>query len=303
MLPVFNPEVHELGKLCRRGHDYNGNGESLRYIANQRCATCRCEYDSKKRKRPPKPTPYAYCPYPQIVLSTSLYTLGNLCVNLHDWGNGQSVRLLSNNQCFECRRTLHILTCKTYEERKPYFQNWQRTNRDKVRAAQRRYLDRNPDYSKDYYRRNRETVRPKKTQYKRDNPELMRAQRKTYYQKNKSKITMSVRVRQQRIFANNHHVAWSRQEETLRRQEFSNCCAYCSISNPIALDHFIPLIKGGSDCIGNIVPACTRCNSSKRDCDPKEWFQRQEFYSVKKWRHILNVLRKTESNYMQITLL
>lgn len=42
-------------------------------------------------------------------------------------------------------------------------------------------------------------------------------------------------------------------------------CAYCREVKPLTRDHVIPVSKGGRHAIGNILPACQSCNSSKRD--------------------------------------
>ena len=52
---------------------------------------------------------------------------------------------------------------------------------------------------------------------------------------------------------------------------FRNSCAYCGSSDEPTLDHFRPLARGGSHTISNLVPACKRCNSVKRDRDPFEF--------------------------------
>lgn len=45
---------------------------------------------------------------------------------------------------------------------------------------------------------------------------------------------------------------------------FANLCAYCGRGDVLlARDHKIPLTRGGSDDIANIVPACGSCNSRK----------------------------------------
>jgi len=42
-------------------------------------------------------------------------------------------------------------------------------------------------------------------------------------------------------------------------------CAYCNSAGAMTVDHVIPLIRGGRHAIGNVLPACRSCNSSKRD--------------------------------------
>lgn len=46
---------------------------------------------------------------------------------------------------------------------------------------------------------------------------------------------------------------------------------YCKVSKAGTKDHVVPLSKGGTNYIDNIVPACVSCNSSKRDKFLSEW--------------------------------
>jgi predicted phage replisome organizer len=44
-------------------------------------------------------------------------------------------------------------------------------------------------------------------------------------------------------------------------------CAYCGSTDKVnmTIDHIIPVSKGGSSLLSNLVPACKNCNSSKKD--------------------------------------
>ncbi len=56
-------------------------------------------------------------------------------------------------------------------------------------------------------------------------------------------------------------------------ERFDHSCAYCD--GPIETwDHVVAVSRGGKTEPGNIVPACGRCNSSKRDSDIDEWLDR-----------------------------
>lgn len=46
---------------------------------------------------------------------------------------------------------------------------------------------------------------------------------------------------------------------------FGNRCAYCGQRKSLTRDHDIPLSRGGTDDIMNILPACKSCNSRKRN--------------------------------------
>lgn len=50
-------------------------------------------------------------------------------------------------------------------------------------------------------------------------------------------------------------------------------CIYCGGLFQ-ALDHFEPLAGEGDHTIGNLVPACSKCNASKHKSDPVVWMER-----------------------------
>lgn len=44
-------------------------------------------------------------------------------------------------------------------------------------------------------------------------------------------------------------------------------CHYCGSQDNLTTDHIVSVARGGTDCIGNLIPACKTCNSSKRHVD------------------------------------
>lgn len=51
--------------------------------------------------------------------------------------------------------------------------------------------------------------------------------------------------------------------------DFSDRCAYC-LEGPVeAMDHYLPLSRGGGTTATNCVPVCFPCNASKGDADPR----------------------------------
>lgn len=55
-------------------------------------------------------------------------------------------------------------------------------------------------------------------------------------------------------------------------QLFDGKCAYCGSAEHIQQEHVIPVSRGGGTTIGNIVPACRKCNISKGNKTVTEWF-------------------------------
>lgn len=54
------------------------------------------------------------------------------------------------------------------------------------------------------------------------------------------------------------------------------CCVYCGRADlPLTRDHRIPLTRGGSNNIANILPACGPCNSAKHNQTDSEFLARR----------------------------
>lgn len=52
------------------------------------------------------------------------------------------------------------------------------------------------------------------------------------------------------------------------------CCAYCGACGPLEADPRVPLSRGGSNTIDNILPACISCNRKKHSLTEIEFRQR-----------------------------
>lgn len=63
---------------------------------------------------------------------------------------------------------------------------------------------------------------------------------------------------------------------------FDSKCCYCGKSEKLTKDHLQPLKQKGELEIANVVPACSSCNSSKKDKQWLSWFQKQKFYTQEK---------------------
>lgn len=73
---------------------------------------------------------------------------------------------------------------------------------------------------------------------------------------------------------------------------FNNSCAYCGATQDLEQEHIIPVSKGGRTCVGNIIPACRHCNSSKGSKDLLEWYCSVSYYNAHKLEHIINYMEK-----------
>lgn len=70
----------------------------------------------------------------------------------------------------------------------------------------------------------------------------------------------------------NQEITWSSTvREWVHEHESPNHCIYCGIEDKLTTEHILPRIRGGEDCIDNVVRVCRRCNSSKGDKRLYEW--------------------------------
>lgn len=72
-------------------------------------------------------------------------------------------------------------------------------------------------------------------------------------------------------------------EELLEKfANLGDVCFYCGCSGKMTVDHDVPLSRGGSDFIDNILPSCKSCNSSKSAKTAQEFlFHRYFMESIK----------------------
>ena len=81
---------------------------------------------------------------------------------------------------------------------------------------------------------------------------------------------------------------------------FGGECAYCGGTprkgQKLTKDHLIPVGSCGKTIPENIIPACSKCNSSKGAEEMKAWYMKQSFFSqerlnkIFKWRTIMRLL-------------
>jgi len=202
--------------------------------------------------------------------------LGALCSRGHDWdGTGRSLRYKSNKTCVDCT--------------KKGDQYWRLSNPEKARERHRRWRQANFEHDRQRTRRwhdnNRKKVREKDRRWRESNPEYARQWRKSNPEATK---TYQHRRRARKVAALTIH--YNGAELAAHFAQFDGC-AYCGAPEQ-TLDHFFPLSHDllAADALINIVPACKRCNCSKRDSHPVRWYKSQPFYDPDRLQRIIDIL-------------
>lgn len=141
---------------------------------------------------------------------------------------------------------------------------WRQQNRDKVLASKARHRE----------RKREELAAKQRARYAKD-PDKHRREGREYARAHRDEATARHRQWRQN---NREHVRrygrisvllhkFSRDEETQRYIILlrHDPCSYCGAPPESAIDHIIPVSKGGSGKWWNLTAACKRCNSSKKD--------------------------------------
>jgi 5-methylcytosine-specific restriction endonuclease McrA len=131
---------------------------------------------------------------------------------------------------------------------------WNRANKEKVNANNRAARTRDPRRASA-----NESRRYQKHRAKRD--ELVLAYRKEHPDFERARSKASNFARRARIKgASGTHTGT---EIRSLVASYLGRCAYCFDAKAEHIDHVVPVAKGGTNDIGNLVPACARCNLSK----------------------------------------
>lgn len=116
-------------------------------------------------------------------------------------------------------------------------------------------------YHVEYHKKYSEKHRQETKQWRIDNPEKAK--------RNRIKYNAARRARKIGAAGEFDYEGW------MQRCEFYGWrCRYCGTElneETVTMDHRIPLAKGGTNWISNLVPACKSCNCSKRDKTEQEY--------------------------------
>lgn len=142
---------------------------------------------------------------------------------------------------------------------------WREANPEKARKAQHNAYMKRADYyrerAREYYADHRDEFTESNREWVDRNRDKVRATKARYKHKRRALEN-----------ASEHRVTGSDLKRVFNR---SGECAYCGLRfgsfSEATWDHIVPVTRGGSFGIGNIAPACGKCNSSKNNKTLMEW--------------------------------
>jgi 5-methylcytosine-specific restriction endonuclease McrA len=135
------------------------------------------------------------------------------------------------------------------EKRRAYGRDWMKRNPERAREAMRRWRERHPDIH----------AAETRARYARD---PKRFQERTDASPNRPAVRRAMHERR-RARAVGAGPSFTAAEWTELVEAHGNRCAYDGAPGPLHADHRLPLKRGGTNVIENILPACARCNLRK----------------------------------------
>jgi 5-methylcytosine-specific restriction endonuclease McrA len=156
-------------------------------------------------------------------------------------------------QCKQCIKSMNL---HTKEKRKKYMAEYRAKNKSKLATSRA-----------EYYKKNKESESQQKKQRRIENRDLMLEFDKKYRQANPEKRRELNNKRRALKIKNGIFKILSKEITRL----YNSPCIYCGSLYSIEADHVIPISRGGTHSIGNLVPACQKCNRSKSDKYLAEW--------------------------------
>jgi 5-methylcytosine-specific restriction endonuclease McrA len=118
-----------------------------------------------------------------------------------------------------------------------------------------------------HYQKNAESKKAYALAWHKANPEKFAKYQRISKKRNKEAVAADTRRRNARRKQNGVFAISKQELIKLSKQN----CFYCGSSQRITIDHVVAIARGGTDSIGNLVPACKSCNSSKRQLTIMEW--------------------------------
>ena len=127
-------------------------------------------------------------------------------------------------------------------------------------------------YERTYRQKNPERSRASTRAWRERNADRVRAQARLWRVMNPEKHAFLNAKRRARVMGALGAHTEAEWEQVLAK--YGSRCAYCGVVGPMTRDHVVPLIRGGTNDISNIVPACALCNCKKGRATAEEFLAR-----------------------------
>jgi len=130
-----------------------------------------------------------------------------------------------------------------------------------------------PERHARYRERHRTEIAARMRERRAKDPEAAKAYWRQWYESHPGYFRLRNIARRARLAS--AYGSFTEAEWQLKLAEHGHHCFYCGASGPLQADHMVPISRGGSNEISNIVPACKSCNARKGTKTTEEFLQRR----------------------------
>ena len=190
---------------------------------------------------------------------------------------------------------MELKRCTKCGENKPntneyfYFQNKSKgTLRSRCKVC-----NNDKDKGKEYYENNKDKILKYKKKYYENNKDKLKKCREN----NKDKYKEYNHKRRALKVGNGGSYTKSQWLDTL--EYFDYKCAYTGecIKHSCHVEHIVPISKGGTSYIWNLVPSTASANLSKQNRDMEEWYREQEYFCEERLNKIYEYQKYMAAKY------
>ena len=195
------------------------------------------------------------------------------------------------------RPSCKVCDKKYRENNKDKIKEYRENNKDKRKEYHKKYRENNKDklkeYNKEYNKKYRENNKDIIKEYRENNKEYM----KEYREHNKDKLKEYRHKRRALKLGNGGSYTKAQWLDTL--EYFDYKCAYTGecIKHSCHVEHIVPISKGGTSYIWNLVPSTASANLSKQNRDMEEWYREQEYFCEERLNKIYEYQKYMAAKY------
>ena len=156
--------------------------------------------------------------------------------------------------------------------------------RSKCKGCMKERYENNKEHYKEHYENNKEHYKEYQKEYREANKEYYKEHYKEYRQTPEGKAARKRANHKHRTKKKGNGGSYTSEQWNQCLDYFNHCDAYTG--EPLEsteIEHIIPVDKGGTTYIYNLVPANRSTNASKRNKDIFEWYSKQEYFSWERY--------------------
>lgn len=167
--------------------------------------------------------------------------------------------------CLPCYMRAHDRARPPRLYNRDYHREYRRSHLSERQAADRAYRVAHREQKlaqmRAYYAAHREASNAQSRTWRTSNAAARKGYLRAWHAANPdARATYSSQRRARRRGAPGTHTTQEWREKVAL---FAGCCIYCGEAKPLVRDHNVPLIRGGTNDITNILPSCRSCNLRK----------------------------------------